>query len=256
MPFMDHLKELRTRIVRGLLAVMVGFALCYAFSDAIMAWLLVPLRNAIDSLVAQGRLGQQDAPLHFRDPLEPFFAYLKLSMVAGLFVASPIVLYQIWAFIAPGLHAKERRVALPVVFLASLFFIGGGAFCYYVVLPYAMEFLIGYPLGEAGSPVGLSPLLMLDDYLARALQLVVAFAVVFELPLAVGILAWVGLVTPSMLWRWNRHVILGIIILAAVITPTGDPVNLAIMAIPMILLFELSAAFTWLLYRSRGNTAQ
>lgn len=254
MPFGDHLRELRMRLVWSLLAVAVGFAVCYTFSEHILAWLLIPLRSAIDSLVAQKLLPAVDAPLHFQDPLEPFFAFMKLSLVSGIFVSAPVVLYQLWAFIAPGLYARERRVILPMVFLGSLFFFGGGAFCYYFVLPYAMEFLIGYGLSEGGQ-VTIAPLLMLDVYLDRAEQLMLAFGIVFELPLVVGSLSWLGVVTPAFLWKWNRHAILAIIILSAVITPTGDPVNLLIMAVPMIVLFELSVLFSFLIHRRRARAA-
>jgi sec-independent protein translocase protein TatC len=254
MPFREHLRELRLRIIWSLLAVLGGFIVCYIFSDLILEWLLVPLRRAIDGLIAQGRLSSVDAPLHFQDPLEPFFAYMKLSLVAGIFAAAPVVLYQLWAFIAPGLYAKEKRVLLPLVLLGTLFFLGGGAFCYYFVLPYAMEFLVGYGLPDKGGPATIAPLLMLDAYLDRAEQLLLAFAIVFELPLVVGTLAYLGLVTPKGLWKWHRHIILGIIVLSAVITPTGDPVNLLIMAVPMILLFELSVLFSVFIARRRAKS--
>jgi sec-independent protein translocase protein TatC len=254
MPFMEHLRELRSRIVNSLLAIIIGFAVCYAYSDVILNWISLPLQNAINNLVAQGKLPESSAVLHFQDPLEPFFAYLTLSIVAGIFVSSPFILYQIWAFIGPGLYSKEKRVVLPMVFLGTFFFIGGGAFCYYIVLQYAMEFLIGYGLTtNSGGHAIIAPLLMLDPYLSRAEQLLLAFAVVFELPLVVGALAWLNIVTPQSLWRWNRHILVAILIVAAVLTPTGDPVNLLIMAVPMALLFELSVLFTFLLHRSRAK---
>lgn len=254
MPFMEHLRELRSRIVKSLLAVVAGFAICYTYSDVILGWLSLPLQRAINSLVAQGKLPASSAILHFQDPLEPFFAYLTLSVVAGIFVSAPVILYQIWAFVGPGLYAKEKRVVLPMVFLGTLFFVGGGAFCYYIVLQYAMEFLINYgTTNNVGDQVLIAPLLMLDSYLSRAEQLLLAFAIVFELPLVIGALAWLNLVTPQMLWRWNRHILVAILIVAAILTPTGDPVNLLIMAVPMAILFELSVLFTFLLHRSRAK---
>jgi sec-independent protein translocase protein TatC len=254
MPFMEHLRELRSRIVKSLLAIIAGFCVCYAYSDVILGWISLPLQRAINSLVTQGRLPESSAVLHFQDPLEPFFAYLTLSFVAGIFVSAPVILYQIWAFIGPGLYSKEKRVVLPMVFLGTLFFIGGGAFCYYIVLQYAMEFLIGYGLTDnVGGQAIIAPLLMLDPYLSRAEQLLLAFAIVFELPLIVGALAWLNIVTPQSLWRWNRHILIAILIVAAVLTPTGDPVNLLIMAVPMAVLFELSVVFTFLLHRSRAK---
>jgi sec-independent protein translocase protein TatC len=256
MPFTEHLRELRVRLMKSLFAVVICFAVCYAYSDYILELLSHPLKNAIGNLVAQGKLPASSAILHFQDPLEPFFAYLKLSIVAGIFVSAPYLLYQLWAFIAPGLYSKEKRVVLPIVFLGSLFFLGGGAFCYYIVLQYAMEFLIGYGLtnssGEAQSMI--APLLMLDPYLSRAEQLLLAFAIVFELPLVVGVLGWLNIVTPSQLWRWNRHILVVILIVASVLTPTGDPVNLMIMAVPMAVLFEISVLFTFLLHRSRSKS--
>jgi sec-independent protein translocase protein TatC len=254
MPFMEHLKELRSRIVKSLLAVIVGFSVCYAYSDVILGWISLPLQRAINDLVLQGKLPQSSAVLHFQDPLEPFFAFLTLSVVAGIFVSAPVILYQIWAFVGPGLYSKEKRVVLPMVFLGTIFFVGGGAFCYYIVLQYAMEFLIGYGLTNTGDGQAIiAPLLMLDPYLSRAEQLILAFAIVFELPLVVGALAWLNLVTPQSLWRWNRHILVAILIVAAVLTPTGDPVNLMIMAVPMAVLFELSVVFTFLLHRSRAK---
>jgi sec-independent protein translocase protein TatC len=255
MPFTEHLRELRTRLIRSLLAIVVCFGVCYAYSDIILEWMSYPLKNAIHNLVVAGKLPESSAILHFQDPLEPFFAYLKLSIVAGIFVSSPFLLYQVWAFVAPGLYSKEKRVVLPIVFLGSLFFLGGGAFCYYIVLQYAMEFLIGYGLTHnPGEQALMAPMLMLDPFLSRAEQLLLAFAIVFELPLVVGVLGWLNIVTPAQLWRWNRHILVVILIVASILTPTGDPVNLMIMAVPMAVLFEISVLFTFLLHRSRAKT--
>jgi sec-independent protein translocase protein TatC len=225
MPFREHLYELRRRLVRALGAVAVAAAACFAFSKEIFDWLMVPVRASLPP-------GAQR--LVFTSAVEPFFVYLKVALYAGLFLGAPAVLYQTWEFIAPGLYRKERRTAGPFVLLGTLFFVGGAAFCYFVVLPPALQFLVAGYTDE-----NTLPMLTLGDQLSLVLTLMLAFGLVFELPLVLTLLAVLGVVDAKFLARYRRHAILGNTIIAAIVTPTGDPFNLALMAVPMVLCYEL-----------------
>jgi len=178
-------------------------------------------------------LPEGEKSLHFSSSVEPFFIYLKVALYAGLFIALPAILWQIWAFIAPGLYRKERRAILPFVTAATLFFVSGAVFCYLVILPPAFEFLIN----SAGPDI--KPVLMMDQQLGLVMTLLLAFGIIFELPLVLTFLAMIGIVDHKFLSKYRRHAIVVNVIIAAVVTPTGDPFNLALMAIPMVLCYEL-----------------
>src|SRR3990172_4127975 len=165
MSFMEHLGELRVRIVRSLYALLVGMAIALPFSQRIVDWLARPVTNLKYSLV-------------FTAPAEAFWVQMKVGLMVGIFIASPWILWQVWAFIAPGLHRSERKYALPFVVIGSLLFVGGGAFSLFVVTPYAIQFLLSY------ARPGLMPMITLQNYVDFLLKFTVAFGAVFELPLA------------------------------------------------------------------------
>jgi len=231
MPLTAHLDELRTRLIRALASVGVGFAAAYWFAEPLVAWLLVPLTalRPEESLVIG--TGVTDA----------FFTKLKVSFVAGVFLASPAVFYQLWHFIAPGLYEKERRIALPFSFAASFFFIAGAAFCYYFVFPVAFRFFL-----EEFSSVGIAPQIRVTEYLTFASRMLLAFGVTFELPVVTFFLARLGLVTHRAMIGWTRYAIVTIFVVAAVLTPGPDIASQLLMATPLLLLYGLSIGVAWM----------
>jgi sec-independent protein translocase protein TatC len=220
----DHLLELRQRLKWAVIWLMVGFCASYYWSQQIFHFMMKPVLEA---------LPEGEKSLHFSSSLEPFMIYLKVALYAGLFVASPMIFWQIWRFIAPGLYRKERSKIAPFVISATVFFIGGAVFCYLVILPPAFQFLIN----TAGPDI--KPVLMMDDQLSLVMMMLLAFGIIFELPLILTLLAMIGLVDHKFLSKYRRHAIVVNVIIAAVITPTGDPFNLALMALPMLICYEL-----------------
>ena len=220
MSFMEHLGELRTRIMRSLIAVIVGLCVGLPFADRIMDWLAKPARETGHSLV-------------FLALTEAFWVQMKVGLIAGVFVAAPAILWQVWAFVAPGLHANEKKYAVPFVIVGSLLFIGGGAFSLFVVTPFAIKFLLSY------ERPGLQAMISIGTYIDFLLKFTLAFGAIFELPLAITLLARMGVVTPQMLAKNRKYAILGAFIVGAVLTPTPDAFNQTLMAGPLIVLYEV-----------------
>jgi sec-independent protein translocase protein TatC len=220
MPFLEHLGELRVRIVRALYGLLAGAALTLPFSQTLVDWLARPVT----------RLGYD---LVFTAPAEAFWVQMKVGIICGLFLSAPVILWQVWAFIAPGLHEYEKKYAAPFVIIGSLMFLGGGAFSLFVVTPYALTFLLGY------ARPGLRPMITIQNHIDFLLKFTVAFGVVFELPLALTLLARMGVVTARTLARHRKYAILGAFVAAAVLTPTPDAFNQALMAGPLIILYEV-----------------
>lgn len=221
MSLIEHLEELRVRVVRSIIAVGVAFMACWAFVKPIAEFLAQPVYEVIP--------GHRLAFLGITDP---FIMYVKIAALVGLFVASPVVMYQIWRFVAPGLYQRERRWAAPFVILGTLFFIGGGAFAYYIAFPFAVEFLVG--MGSEFEPV-----ITVDRYFRFLLYVILGLGVMFELPIFIFLLAQMGVVTPRFLIRHFRWAVLLIFVAAAFITPTPDVVNLCLFAVPTIVLYLL-----------------
>jgi sec-independent protein translocase protein TatC len=220
MPFMEHLGELRVRIMRALYFLLGGLAIAFPFSERITDFLARPVT----------KLGYK---LVFTAPAEAFWVQMKVALICGLFISAPGILYQVWAFIAPGLHAHERKYAAPFIIIGSLMFIGGGAFSLFVVTPYAIAFLLSYARET------LQPMITLENHIGFLLKFTLAFGLVFELPLILTILARMGVVTPRALAKNRKYAILGAFITAAVLTPTPDAFNQSLMAGPLILLYEV-----------------
>src|SRR5262245_8828004 len=220
MPFLEHLGELRVRIVRSLIALLVGLGIALPFSQRIVDYLARPVQATGHTLV-------------FLALTEAFWIQMKGAVIVGLFIAAPAILWQIWAFVAPGLHQHERKYAAPFVLIGSVLFIGGGAFSLKVVTPYAITFLLSY------SRPGLQPMISIGSYVDFLLKFTVAFGLVFELPLAITLLARMGVVTPAMLAKNRKYAILGAFIAAAILTPTPDAFNQTLMAGPLIILYEV-----------------
>ena len=220
MPFMEHLGELRVRIMRALMALLVGLAIAFPFSQRVVDWLARPIQRSGNTLV-------------FLAVTEAFWVQMKVALFLGLFIASPGILWQVWRFVEPGLHGHEKKYAVPFVLIGSLLFIAGGAFSLLIVTPSAISFLLSY------ARPGLQPMISIGNYIDFLLKFTLAFGAVFEVPLAMTLVARMGLVTAKQFARNRKYAILGAFIAGAVLTPTPDMVNQTLMAGPIIILYEL-----------------
>ncbi len=233
----EHLAELRTRLIRSIAAVAVGFCISYAFIEPIFAMLSRPLEKVLPP----------GTSLIFTSYPEAFFTYLKLALVCGIFIASPFILYEIWAFVAPGLYEHEKKWALPFVVFSSIFFVGGALFGYIVVFPAAFNFLAGY----AGQDLKLLP--SVSEYFSLTIKLLFGFGAAFELPIFMVFMALIGLIDARMLRKNRKYALLIIFILAAVLTPTPDVVNQCLLAAPLLILYEISIFLVALIGKRRGS---
>ena len=223
MTLRDHFTELRKRLFWCFAFAILGFAICYPFAQEIFAFLVHPLEAALPA----------GSKFQYTAAHEAFFTYMKTAFIAGIFLTSPFIFYQVWAFIAPGLYDSEKMFVVPVSIASAIFFIGGGAFCYFVVFPFAFEFFMQY----SNDHVIAMP--TLKESFGFVLQMLVAFGLVFELPLFIFFLARLGLVTAEFLRQTRRYAILIIVIVAAILTPP-DVISQALMAAPLYLLYEFS----------------
>jgi len=232
MSFLEHLDELRRRLVRVIAYLAIGFAACFYFSKEIYRFLEVPIKRALPA----------GTELAFTNPTDPFTLYMKVALVAGIFLTIPLSLYEVWRFIAPALYRKEKRYVVPFMVSSVLLFLGGGAFCYYFVLYQAFYFLINW-----GSDF--TPVIMIKEYLDLTLTMILGFGLVFEMPVVIAFLSLFGLVSAHFLWTKFKYAILLMVGLAAVLSPTGDALNLLIWTAPMVVLYVLSigvaALFGW-----------
>lgn len=240
MGFMDHLGDLRKKITVSLIAVCVMFIVSFSYSEQILKFLMFPLRYKLDFSVRQMYMyfvyedKLPNTKLVFLSPTEGFWMNMKIALVAALILSLPVIFQQLWSFVSPGLHSKEKKYVVPFVFIATLLFLIGAAFCFYIVLPFAMGFLLTYKVGEF-----MMPMLSVGQYVDFCLKFVLAFGVVFELPIIIVFLTRMGLVTPQTLAYYRRYSILGAFIIAAILTPTPDVFNQTLMAVPMIILYEV-----------------
>ncbi len=242
----EHLTELRTRLVRIVLAVVAGAVVGWFLYDPVLAFLKQPYCDLPTAFRPGGPGG--DCTLVVTRPLEGFGVRVKISLVIGLFIAAPILFHQVWKFVTPGLTEKERRYTLPFVITSQAMFLLGAAFAFYVI-PKGLQILMA--LG--GQHV--SALLSAQEYFSFILTTVVAFGVVFEVPLLIVFLAAIGAVSSPQLRRIRPYAIVGNFAVAAVITPTVDPVSMLFMAVPMVLLYEGAIVSTWMIERARRRRA-
>lgn len=236
MPLTAHLEELRARLIRIMIGTFIGFGLCYGFSEYLVAFLTEPLT----------RLAPEDAIVIGTGVTDAFFTKLKVSFIGGLFVASPWVFFQLWAFVAPGMYEQEKRIALPFSFAATVFFVAGAAFCYQLVFPVAFAFF----LKEFGS-VGIAPQIRITEYLTFVSRMLLAFGVTFELPVVTFFLARIGLVTHKTLIGYTRYAIVAIFVAAALLTPGPDIASQLLMATPLLVLYGLSIGVAWVFAKPR-----
>jgi len=242
MSFLEHLEELRLRIIRALTGVAIAFALCLFFAENLWNAVRQPFEFARQQL----NLAPELAAI---TPMEAFsIIWIRVPVLAAIFIASPWVLYQAWAFIAPGLYKKERNLATPFILSCAGLFITGGLFAYFIAFRFGLTFLL-----SIGPSAGIKPMISVTEYFDLFVNVILGVAVVFELPVLIFFLALLRLVSPSFLLRHSRYAILLITIAAAIITPTPDVVNLAIFATPMILLYFAGVFAAYILELSRAG---
>jgi len=235
LPLTGHLDELRKRLWIGIGALLAASMASFAAAARLVDWLKHPAGSSLERLA-------------FFSPPEAILAYMKVAITAGLFLAMPILLAQLWAFIRPGLSIKERRAGIAFIGWGSALFLLGGAFAYVAVLPVSLRFLLGFGGGQ------LEPVISINRYLSFTTMVMLACGVMFQLPLAVFLLAKLGLVRPQTLRRRWRHAVLGIVVVGALLTPTTDVATLLLMTVPMLALYELSIwVATWAAPRSRDD---
>ena len=222
-PFTSHLEELRTRLVSCCIAIGIGFAISYGFKEKLFKILTKPLLKAMNT-------GDK---LIFTGLPEAFFTYLKVALIVGIMLASPVIIYQFWKFVAPGLFEKERRLIIPIAVISSFFFIGGALFGYFVVFPFGFKFFLSFATET------IQPLPSMREYLSFSSKLLFAFGIVFELPIVITFLAKLGIVSVAFLKKNRKYALLIFFICSAALTPP-DVVTQLMMAFPLIILYEIS----------------
>ena len=242
MSFMDHLSELRTRLLRMVYGVVIAAIACVSFSKPLWEFVSRPATEALKALGKNPDLVQTK-------PMEAFnIVYFKMPLMCAIFVASPWILYQVWGFIAPGLYRRERRWAAPFIIISAGLFILGGLFAYFVVFRYGLTFLLGI-----GTAVSISPFISASEYFDLFVNVMLGVGIVFELPILIFFLTLLRILSPAFLVRHSRYAILAIVVLAAIITPTPDVFNLMLFAAPMVLLFYIGVFAAYLLVLHREN---
>ncbi|HEY3617978.1 MAG TPA: twin-arginine translocase subunit TatC [Candidatus Sulfotelmatobacter sp.] len=234
MGFLDHLEELRKRIVYSIVAVAVGTGLSWGYRERIYAVMQKPIMDAL-------RNHGLAEKLVYLNPTDPFNLYLKIAMLAGLFLTSPFVLYQVWMFISPGLYRNEKRYVMPFMVSTITLFTLGGYFGYKIAYPRALDFFIGFS-GQ------FQPMITVGEYTQLFLSIVLGMGLIFEMPILVFFLAFMGIMTPSFMIKNFRYAILVIFVLAAIVTPTPDIVNMCVFAAPMLALYALSIGVAYIVH--------
>lgn len=250
MPLTEHLTELRKRIFVSLGSVLLIFLVSFNFSAEIFGALTLPLKAEMKLSVTTPYVQfteKPPTPLVFLAPAEAFWMHFKVAFMAALVLSLPVIFLQFWKFISPGLLPKEKKYFLPFMFFAVLLFTVGAVFCFVVVLPFAMTFLLGYKTAQ------MTPMLSVGSYIDFCLKFILAFGAIFELPLVIIFLTRFGIVTPSALARNRKYAILAAFILAAALTPTPDAFNQTLMAVPIILLYEVGILLSRIIFRKKSH---
>jgi sec-independent protein translocase protein TatC len=245
MSFMEHLEELRSRIIKALYGLAAAFVFALVFAGKLWDIISDPAIDALKHLhVNPPQLAQLT-------PMEAFsIIWVQLPLLCSVFIASPWIVYQVWAFISPGLYKKERRLALPFVLLTAGLFIGGGCFAYFLAFRYGLEFLLGIGMSN-----NVRPVVSITEYFDLFVNVTLGVGLVFEMPVLIFLLTLLRLLSPRFLLRHSRYAILAIVIIAAIITPTPDVFNLMLFAVPMCLLYFVGVfAGLALVMRREGRT--
>lgn len=234
MSFLEHLEELRHRLMHSIISLVVAAGICFYFREVIYGLMAKPLTDTLTKLHLHNKLV-------FTNPVDPFNLYIKLSLMGGLFLACPYILYQIWLFISPGLYKHEKRYIWPFIILTSSLFLTGGFFAWRFAFPAALEFLVKF--GH-----NFTPMITINEYWDLAIQIIVAVGLVFELPVVVMLLSLFGIVTPKFLWKNLRYAVLITAVLSAAIIPSNDLASIFIVWIPLVALYMLSILLSWLVW--------
>jgi len=233
MSFLDHLDELRKRLVRIVAYLGGGFLVCWFFHEQIYGFIQKPILQS---------LPEESRKLVYTNLTDAFILYMKVAFIGAIFLTIPLSLYEVWRFIAPGLYRNEKKYVVPFLVISVFLFVAGGAFCYLYVLPQAFRFLIGI-----GSDF--TPMITINSYWDMTLMMLLGFGIIFEMPVVVAFLSIWGLVTAGFLWRKFKYALIIMVALAAILSPTGDPFNLLIWSAPMVVLYIFSmgvaAIFGW-----------
>jgi sec-independent protein translocase protein TatC len=229
MSILEHLEELRSRLLKSALSVVVAVVLCWNWSREIYNFLVIPATEALP----------EGTRLAYTGIADPFILYLKVSLMAAAFLATPFVLYQFWLFVSPGLYRKEKRWAFPFVAGATFFFALGGSFSYEVIVPFACRFFVG-----VGTESGFMPVITVKELLSFELQLILGTALIFELPVVVFFLTRIGILTPSFLWHYFPHSMVALWLAAAWLTPP-DVFSMILVGLPMMFLYLFSIGVSW-----------
>jgi sec-independent protein translocase protein TatC len=237
MSLMEHLDELRKRIVRSFIFLVLGFGAAWGFHDRFVAFIQAPLKAIGKSLV-------------FTHPMDPLNLDIKVSLIGGAILASPFILYQVWLFIAPGLYQKEKRFVIPFMAATVGLFLAGAAFGYYWVLPGALQILI-VNFGH-----NFTSMVTIEEYSGFFLSVILGLGISFEMPVLIFFLALFGIVTPRFLWRNMRYAVLAVFIVAAIICPSPDPWTMCIYAIPMLALYLLGIGVAWWVHPARRKAKE
>jgi sec-independent protein translocase protein TatC len=237
MSLMEHLEELRKRIVHSAIYLMVGFLMAYIFHEKLYG-------------LVQEPLDRLHIKLNYTHPMDALNLYLQVSLIGGAILASPFILYQVWLFIAPGLYQKERRFVVPFMGATVGLFLMGASFGYFYVLPGALKILI-VDFGKHFNPI-----ITIEEYTGFFLSIILGLGISFEMPILIFFLAMFGIVSPKFLWKNIRYAVLAVFLVAAIITPSPDPWTMCIYAIPMLCLYLIGIAVAWWVHPSRRKTKE
>lgn len=224
LPFTVHLEELRWRLLRCVIAVTIGFAISYFYKEELFNLLMIPLIKAMNN----------HGKIIFTGLTEAFFTYLKVALISGIMLAFPYIAFEFWMFVTPGLYKHEKRILAPAIFLSAIFFIGGALFGYFAAFPFGFEFFLSF------SNENIQAFPSMKEYMSLASFMLLAFGLVFETPLVITIMASLGLITADFLRKNRKYSVIIIFIIAAIITPGPDVMSQCIMAVPMLILYEIS----------------
>jgi sec-independent protein translocase protein TatC len=237
MSFWSHLEELRKRLIRSTILIAAGFGACFNFSEDILRLLMWPMNTKIEFHLAYPFVTTTphavQEKLHYTTLIEPFWSHLKIALIAGIMLVFPLIMYQVWKFIAPGLRVNEKKYVGSFIFFSSFFFGIGVLFCYFFLLPFAIPFLLTYKTEN------LIAIIKIGDYIDFVLKFLLASGVVFELPLIIVILSRMGIVNADLLAKYRKFAILGAFVFGAILTPTPDIFNQTILSVPIYLLYEI-----------------